>query len=74
MAKPVIDDSHPEIRRIVQKISYICTSNEFLALTKELELLYRRSGEEEPAILAFQDALYTLIVQEDIDLLRSRAY
>ncbi|NPV25975.1 MAG: hypothetical protein HPY81_00685 [Firmicutes bacterium] len=74
MAQPVIDDSHHELRRIVQKISYICTSDEFQALKKELETLYRRYGTEQPAISAFQDALYTLLVQEEIDLLRSRAY
>jgi len=69
----MVDNHHKDIRQIVQKITLICLSDEFLLLKKELEFLYVRSGSEHASELAFQDALYSMIAQEEIDLDRLRA-
>jgi hypothetical protein len=74
MVLPMVDDHHKDIRQIVQKISLICLSDEFLLLKKELESLYQRSGSEHASVLAFQDALYSMIAQEEIDVGRLRVY
>ncbi|MBM7868386.1 hypothetical protein GTO89_16125 [Heliobacterium gestii] len=61
MGLPLIDEHHQELRSIAGEVAHICASEEFLALKSELELLYRLAGAEEPARLAFQDALYALL-------------
>lgn len=72
---PVMDERHQEIRNQVQYITAICLSEEFLALKKELEKIYKRSTpEEHAAILAFQDALYSILAQEEIGFSVSRAF
>lgn len=68
MGLPVIDEHHQSLKKIVQQISQICLSEEFLALSKELERLYARSCAEHASIIAFQDALYTIFAQEEIEL------
>jgi hypothetical protein len=65
---PVIHEYHHNLKKVVQQISQICLSEEFISLTKELEELYARTQAERAAITAFQDALYTLIAQEEIEL------
>ncbi|MDH7576710.1 MAG: hypothetical protein QHH75_02585 [Bacillota bacterium] len=67
MRLPVIDEYHQDLRKIVQRISHICMSEEFLALKKELEIIYANCGAEHASILAFQDALYALIAQKELN-------
>ncbi len=67
MGLPVIDEYHQDLKKIVQRISHICMSEEFLALKKELETIYTCCDAEHASILAFQDALYALIAQEELD-------
>lgn len=74
MALPLVDERHQELRWLAQVVSLICLSEEFKTLKKELELMYRRQGSESPSTLAFQDALYTLLAQEEFDLRRARAF
>lgn len=74
MTTPLVDDRHQELRLIVQVVSLICLSEEFTALKKELESLYLRLGNEPASVLAFQDALYSLMAQEELDFRRARAY
>lgn len=64
----MIDEYHQGLRKIVQQISHICMSEEFLALKKELEAIYTYCDTEHASILAFQDALYALIAQKGLDL------
>ncbi len=68
MGLPVIYEYHQNLKLVVQQISQICLSEEFLALTRELETLYSRNQTERASILAFQDALYALIAQKEIEL------
>ncbi|NPV91999.1 MAG: hypothetical protein HPY50_14630 [Firmicutes bacterium] len=74
MTVPLIDERHQELRWIVQMVALICLSDEFNSLRKELESLYLKNGNEPASVLAFQDALYTLMAQEEVDFRRARAY
>ncbi|MGB4505143.1 MAG: hypothetical protein WBI44_09690 [Syntrophaceticus sp.] len=68
MGLPVIHEYHHNLKKVVQQISQICLSEEFITLSKELEELYAKTQDERAAIIAFQDALYALIAQEEIEL------
>jgi len=70
---PVIHEYHHNLKRVVQQISQICLSEEFISLAKELEAFYARTQAERAAVIAFQDALYALIAQNDIELHNSGA-
>ncbi|MTV50471.1 hypothetical protein GJ688_16105 [Heliobacillus mobilis] len=63
MGLPLIDEHHQELRTMAREVAAICASEEFLSLKAELEDLYRLSGTDEPAKLAFQDALYAMMSQ-----------
>jgi len=65
---PVIHEYHHNLRKVVQQISQICLSEEFLALAEELEGFYAKTQADHASIVAFQDALYALIAQEEIEL------
>lgn len=69
MNLPIMDERHQELRRMVQLVTLICLSEEFTALKKELESLYFKDAREDASILAFQDALYSLMAQQEVDLL-----
>ncbi len=68
------DSRHDEMKRHIKLIANICISESFLELKKELELLYKENGSEQAAMQAFQDALYTILAEEDVDYLSQRAY
>lgn len=74
MTVPLVDERHQELRLIVQMVALICMSEEFSSLRKELESLYLKLGNEPASVLAFQDALYSLMAQEEMDFRRARAY
>ena len=74
MALPVMDERHQELKRMVQLVSVICFSEEFLTLRKELESLYLKAGNDKALMLAFQDALYSLLSQEEVDFRLARGY
>lgn len=67
MGLPVLDEYHQDLNKFVQRISRICMSGEFLALKKELEGIYNKQQVEGASMLAFQDALYALIAQEEAE-------
>lgn len=52
-----------ELKAILARIARICVSQEFQSLRLELENIYRRENAENPYVVAFQDALYALLVQ-----------
>lgn len=70
MILPMVDDHHKDVKQIVHKITLICLSDEFLLLKRELESYYQATDQEHASVLAFQDALYSMIAQEEIDLER----
>ncbi len=69
MVLPVVDDNHQELKKMVHIISAICLSDEFLALRQELEEIYIQGGADQvhAPFLAFEDALYALMAQEEQD-------
>ncbi|NLC77926.1 MAG: hypothetical protein GX750_09970 [Clostridia bacterium] len=69
MMLPVRDHEHQERFDYSRFIAGICLSETFVALKKELEKLYGSSGEDElnSSRLAFQDALYALISEQDLE-------
>ncbi|MDA8211878.1 MAG: hypothetical protein M0021_08380 [Clostridia bacterium] len=76
MVSSMADSREDELKRFIQQISAICMSEEFQVLRKELEAMYVRCKVENATIIAFQDALYSLLVQEDSGTQnsKSRAY
>lgn len=69
MGLPVIHEYHHDLKKVVQQIAQICLSEEFITLKKELEELYVKTPQLERAFsTAFQDALYAIIAQEEIEM------
>ncbi|NLL17426.1 MAG: hypothetical protein GX262_00190 [Clostridia bacterium] len=66
---PVRDDEHQERFDYSHYIANICLSEPFIALKRELERLYGNSGEDDinSSRLAFQDALYAVISEHDLE-------
>jgi hypothetical protein len=50
---------------MVSKVSSICVTGQFKRLQRELEELYQRAGVPQPAVQAYQDALLSLLAEED---------
>jgi len=59
------DYQDEQMRLIVDRISSICLSTEFHTLREELEAIYERCGVENSVVTAFQDALYTMLAQNE---------
>lgn len=53
------------VKTIANHISGICLSKDFQGLKQELESLYCQSGIDNPGFIAFHDALYTMLTQEE---------
>lgn len=54
-----------DVKTIANHVSDICLSKDFQGLKQELEALYRQSGVDNPGFIAFHDALYTMLTQEE---------
>lgn len=54
-----------ELREMARKLAEICLSPEFRGLRRELEKFYRQSGLANPARVAFQDALFSLLMERE---------
>jgi hypothetical protein len=54
-----------EMKLIVNKISAICLSSEFRNLCLELEGVYRQCRMDNATALAFQDALYAMLMRDE---------
>jgi hypothetical protein len=65
MGDPSFSSSEEEIKKWISSISLICLSDEFQELKNELEQIYRQANIDNPAITAFQDALFAFIAQEE---------
>ncbi len=70
------DSPDEKLKLIVQQISKICLSEEFQVLQQELEAMYVRCKVANSRAMAFQDALYSLLVQNELGTSnsQSRAY
>ena len=74
MGVPNLDAPEEEIKKWLNHIAVICLSEEFQSLKKELESIYLKSDMDNVRLVAFQDALYAFLAQEDDDeAYRSRA-
>lgn len=60
-----IDENHGFYRDVAEKIGVIIYNKEFSSLQSELEVLYIKLGFEKPKMHAFQDALYSFLVQDE---------
>jgi hypothetical protein len=65
MGAPGYDFPEEEIKRWLNHIALICLSEDFQKLKKELETIYSRSNVEDYRTMAFQDALYAFLSQEE---------
>ncbi|HEX3016048.1 MAG TPA: hypothetical protein VHQ46_06695 [Desulfobacteria bacterium] len=70
MCEPVVDSRHLNLEELVKVVTELCFRADFRNLCNELERIYRLSGSEKPTRQAFQDALYTLMVQEEVESFR----
>ncbi|HHX51157.1 MAG TPA: hypothetical protein GX711_06940 [Clostridia bacterium] len=71
---PVKDDQHQRVFHYAQFVAGICLSEKFIALKKELEAYYRGSQTEDWFLLAFQDALYAMMAEEEQEFFPTQAY
>lgn len=65
MGVPKFDSPEEEIKKWLNHIALICLSEDFQKLKKELEAIYSRSNIEDFRTVAFQDALYAFLAQEE---------
>lgn len=52
-------------RDVVERIATICVTSQFKRLQRQLEELYRRAGVSHPATQAYQDALLSILAEEE---------
>ncbi len=65
MVIAVSSSREEEIRQIINQVAAICLSEEFADLKNELERIYFQNGIENALLTAFQDALYTILTQQE---------
>lgn len=65
MGRPGLGMPEEEVKRWLSQIALICLSEEFQELRKELESIYRQHDVENVKLVAFQDALYAFLAEEE---------
>lgn len=70
MGIPRFDSPDEEIKKWLNHIAMICLSEDFQDLKKELEKIYIQSQMEDAQLVAFKDALYTFLAQEEDEMAR----
>ncbi|NLI11972.1 hypothetical protein [Pelotomaculum propionicicum] len=65
MGIPKFDFPEEQVKKWLNQIAFICLSEEFQSLKKELETIYLESNVENVRLTAFQDALYAFLNQDD---------
>lgn len=68
MVIPKSDSPEEEMKKWLNHIAIICLSEEFQELRKELETIYSQSNGDKFRIMAFQDALFVFLSQEEENL------
>ena len=64
MKLPKAETSDRHLSEWCQSIASICCSPEFKKLHKEMCKIYRRSGLINPTVIAFQDSLFSLYIEQ----------
>ncbi len=70
MGVPRFDSPDEEIKKWLNHIALICLSEDFQNLKKELEKLYAQCKVKDAQLVAFQDALYAFLAQEEDEIAR----
>ncbi len=70
MGIPRFDSPDEEIKKWLNHIALICLSEDFQELKKELEKIYLQSQMEDAQLVAFKDALYAFLAQEEDKIAR----
>ena len=70
MGVPRFDSPDEEIKKWLNHIALICLSEDFQNLKKELERIYAQSQMKDPQLMAFKDALYAFLTQEEDETTR----
>lgn len=70
MGIPRFDSPDEEIKKWLNHIALICLSEDFQELKKELEKIYVQSQMEDAQLVAFKDALYAFLAQEEDEMAR----
>jgi len=65
MVIAVSDSREEEMRKVVDQVAEICLSKEFNDLKKELEKIYLKNDIDNAPLTAFQDALYSIIAEQE---------
>lgn len=65
MSQNLLKAREEQLKDVLDQIAQICITEEFQVLKRELEVMYRRCKVQDPAKLAFQDALYSLLIQQE---------
>ncbi|MEG6615714.1 hypothetical protein V6C27_04640 [Peptococcaceae bacterium 1198_IL3148] len=65
MGVPKCDSPDEEIKLWLNHIALICLSDEFQSLKRELETQYVKSNMDNVRLVAFQDALFAFLAQND---------
>ncbi|HEX3030980.1 MAG TPA: hypothetical protein VHS59_01865 [Bacillota bacterium] len=76
MSGRLTDDRDEQLKKLVTQVSAICMSEEFRILQQELAQMYKRAHVENGELIAFQDALFSLLIQQESDeeTVHTRAY
>lgn len=64
MGSKVVALSDHQLFSLCQQAAIICTSREFKQLHKEMIKLYRNKGMKDAKIVAFQDSLFSLYLEQ----------
>lgn len=65
MGVPKFDSSEEEIKKWLNQIALICLSEEFKKLKNELENIYLECNIKDVGLVAFQDALYVFLAENE---------
>lgn len=76
MSGSLTEDRDEQLNKLVVQVSAICMSEEFRILQQELAQMYARAKVENGELIAFQDALFSLLIQQESDqqTIHTRAY
>ena len=61
------DSREDEIKKLINQMAEICLSEEFIELKAELERVYLKSAIENALLTAFQDAMYAVWSQQEVE-------
>lgn len=53
-----------QLQLVCQQMAIVCTSRKFRKLNKEMVKLYRKKGISDPHVVAFQDCLFSLYLEQ----------